>query len=341
MMGRGPIAQWLLYCADPLGPQSEPPGVHLSPLQVRKLMLKANAHKVLPATLRHFPISAGDAELEREAEARRVEALALSAMLRYRAEVIVTAAKALPVTLVKGPVFADRLYPPGLRPFGDIDLLAAPEAIPQLAPILRAQGFKRVEEGLDPTRLEDKWVHRENEVLMVEVHTNLVHSARMRKAFSLAYNDISGNVDTSATLLAIAIMHGAMHYFAWLRHVVDICQAARALTTATEESRFEALADRTGTRLAAVVGLNLAWRLFGEARCLELARALGPTRNFRFARTLIEGAVITAPMESAIVYNAWRRFIFRELLRHGTLVSARKSKPTSSNYTSTRRKWTV
>jgi hypothetical protein len=144
----------------------------------------------------------------------------------------------------------------------------------------------------------------------------------MRKAFSLTYNDIEGNVDTSGTLLAIAIMHGAMHYFAWLRHVVDVCQAARALTTATEESRFELRADRTGSRLAAVVGLTLAYRIFGEARCLEIARALGPTRNFRFARSLIEGAVITAPMESAIVYNAWRRFIFRELLRHGTLVSS-------------------
>lgn len=325
MTGGGPVAQWLLHCADPLEPQSELPRVPLSPQQVRKLMLKADAHKVLPATLRHFPISTGDPELEQvrlQANARRIEAFALSTMLSYHAEIIVTAAKTLPVALVKGPVFARHLYPLGLRPFGDIDLLAAPEALPQLASILQAQGFNRVEEGLDPTRLEDKWVHHENDVLMVEVHTNLVHSARMRKAFSLTYNDIEGNVDTSGTLLAIAIMHGAMHYFAWLRHVVDVCQAARALTTATEESRFELLADRTGSRLAAVVGLTLAYRIFGEARCLEIARALGPTRNFRFARSLIEGAVITAPMESAIVYNAWRRFIFRELLRYGTLVSS-------------------
>ncbi len=324
MIGWGPTAAWLLHCADPFQFRSEPPQVQLFPRQVRRLMLKADAHRVLPTILRHFPLSAESPELDRvrlEANSRRVEALALSTMLRYHADAIVRAAEALPVALVKGPVFAHHLYPPGLRTFGDIDLLAAPEALPHLEPILQAQGFLRVESGLDPTRLEDKWVHRENEVLMVEVHRNLVHSARMREAFSLTYNDIEGSVDTSGTLLAIAIMHGSMHYFAWLRHVVDVCQAARALTTTAEESHFESLVNRTQTRLAAVVGLTLAWRLFGEPRCMELARGLGPVRNFQFARILIEGAVISAPSNSRIVYNSWRRFVFRELLRYGTLRS--------------------
>ncbi len=171
----------------------------------------------------------------------------------------------------------------------------------------------------DPLLLEESWVHGKNCVLNVEAHTNLVHSVRMRAAFSLTYDNIEGNAEASGTLLAIAVMHGAMHYFAWLRHVVDVCQAARALTP-VEESRFETLADRTGTRLAAIIGLTLAYRLFGELRCLELAQALRQPRKFHSARVLIEGAVITAPMESAIIYNSWRRFVFRELLRHGTLV---------------------
>ena len=113
-------------------------------------------------------------------------------------------------------------------------------------------------------------------------------------------------------------MHGAMHYFAWLRHVVDICQAARAVVAPEEELLFELLADRTGTRMAAIIGLSLAYRLFGEGRCLEIAQALGSPRDYRFARTLIEGAVLTAPMAGRIVYNGWRRFIFRELLRYGS-----------------------
>lgn len=323
VLARGAISQWLLHCADPLGPKGNPPRFSLSPAQVRRLMLKADAHKVLPAVFRHFPLPADDPAFKQvrlEANARKVEAAALSTMLGYHAGAILDEAKGLPVALVKGPAFA-RLYPSGLRPFGDIDLLAAPAALPELASIVGAHGFRRVVGGYNPSLMEDTWVHAENNVLTVEVHTNLVHSARMRPAFSLAYEDIEGGADTAGALLAVAVTHGAMHYFAWLRHVVDICQAARAVTTPEEESRFELLTGCTGTRMAAIIGLMIAYRLLGEARCLELAQALGPARNYRFGRFLIEGAVVTAPMEGAIVYNSWRRFIFRETLRHGTLAS--------------------
>jgi hypothetical protein len=316
---RGPVAAWLLHGADPLGSDLDPPGAPLSARQLRKLYLKANALKVLPSVLRHYPVPDDDAEIEQiraEADTWRVEAAALSAMLKHHAGAIADAASGLPVALVKGPAFAV-LYPQGLRPFGDIDLLAAPSALPTLASILWDQGFRRLTS--DPLRLEDAWIHRDNSVLMVEVHTNLVHSRRMRDAFSLTYDDLAGHFDRPSALLSIAVMHGSMHFFAWLRHVVDILQAARALVTVKDESLFETFTDRTGTRIAAIAGLNLAHRLFGENRCLEIARSLGAPRDYRFARTLIEGAVLTAPMEGRIVYNGWRRFIFRELLRQGTL----------------------
>jgi hypothetical protein len=323
---RGAVASWLLHCADPLGSNLSPPHPQLSARRVRKLLLKADAHKVLPSVLRHYPFSPGDATLEQvrqEADALRLERAALSTMLRYHANVIIEAAGELPLALVKGPTFA-ALYPPGMRPFGDIDLLVSPAALPQLAVILTELGFIRLEESR-PNRLEDAWVHRDNSVLMMEVHTNLVHEHRMRAAFSMIYSDLAGNFHRPGALLAIAVVHGAMHYFAWLRHVVDICQAARAVVTPDEESLFELLANRTGTRMAAIIGLSLAYRLFSEGRCLEIAQALGSPRDYRFARTLIEGAVLTAPLEGRIVYNSWRRFIFSELLRRGALVAGRGS----------------
>ena len=222
----------------------------------------------------------------------------------------------MPIAVVKGSSFAS-LYPSGLRPFGDVDLLCAPSAIPPLTNVLTAHGFKCI--NSNASHLEDAWVHRENNYLMIEVHTDLVHLPRMRAAFSLTYDDLEGNSETPSALLAVAVMHGALHYFAWLRHVIDVCQAARALTTSDEETRFETIADRTGARFPAIIGLMLAHRLFGGVRCLEIARALGSLRSFRFERILIEGAVISAPMEGRIVYNGWRRFVFRELLRHGAL----------------------
>ncbi len=315
---QGPVAAWLLHCADPLGSELDPPRAPLSARQLRKLFLKANAHKVLPSVLRHYPIGHADAALEqirKEADTWRVESAALSAMLKHHAGAIADAARGLPVAVVKGPAFAP-LYPPGLRPFGDIDLLAAPAALPQIAAILADHRFRRVES--DPSRLEDAWIHRDNPVLMVELHTNLVHSSRMRAAFSLAYDDLAEHFDRPAALLSVAVIHGSMHFFAWLRHVLDICQAARALVTVEEEQLFETFTDRTGTRVAAIVGLNLAYRVFGEGRCLEIARSLGAPRDFRYARTLIEGAVLTAPIDNWLLYNSWRRFVFREMLLRGS-----------------------
>ena len=283
-------------------------------------MLKANAHKVLASVLKNLSLLNADSTFEQilgEAHQQRVEAAALSTMLRHHADAILKDAKRLPVAVVKGPKFA-ALYPPGLRPFGDIDLLVAPSALPQIASLLQAHGFRRNEAASDQSRLEQAWLHRDNDVLLVEVHTNLVHSARLRPVYSLTYDDLEGNTDSPGTLLSIAVMHGAMHFFAWLRHVVDICQAARALRTAEQESQFEALTNRTGIKLAAIIGLTAAYRLFAEKRCLEIAQALGQPRDYRFGRLLLEGTVLSAAMEGRLVYNSWRRFGFRELLRHSS-----------------------
>jgi hypothetical protein len=309
------VAAWLLHCADPLGPKFDPPQKQLSARQVRKLFVKANAHKVLPSVLRHYPVCQLKLdEIRQEADLWRVEAAALSTMLKFHASAVAEAANQLPIALVKGPAFAV-LYPPGFRPYGDIDFLVAPSARSDLASILTAQGFHRTE--YNPIHLEEVWIHRENHVLKIEVHTNIVHHPRMRAAFSLTHEHLEGIFERPAALLSVAIMHGAMHYFAWLRHVLDIRQAARLVSTPAEEALFERLTHRTGTRMAAVIGLILADRLFSDERSRTIAGSLGSARDYRFARTLIEGAVLTATMEGRVVYNGWRRFVLRELLLYG------------------------
>jgi len=324
---RGAVTSWLLHCADPLGPRLDPPRSKLSARLLRKLLLKADTHNVLPSVLRYYPFSVGDEGLEQvrqQADARRLERLALSTMLAHHASAILEASADLPVGLVKGPAFA-ALYPRGLRPYGDIDLLVSPAALPELSEILTKLGFICLDSN--PNKLEDLWVHCDNRVLMVEVHTNLVHLRRMRGAFSLTYDDLAGHFNRPGALLAVAVVHGGMHYFAWLRHAADICQATRAIVTPHDEALFHRLAERTGTRMLALIALILAYRLFGENRCLEIAKAVGSPREYRFARILIDGAVISAPMEGRLVYNAWRRFIFRELLLLGSSGCRRRQRP--------------
>ena len=258
------------------------------------------------------------ADVKADALARHRSKLTYSLMLRSHGEAVTAAAAGLPVVIVKGPVFSRTIYPsPGLRNFTDIDLLIAPEAEPQLARVLEQQGFKLAEYDRDPDRQEWKWLHRDNDALMIEVHTNLVHHPELREAMSISYEDVAGIAETPAALLTVALVHGALERYELLRHVVDVCQAARAVDTSEEERRFEALVQQTGARFAAIAGLDLAYRLFGEPRCRELARGLGPARYTALARLLLGRSAITSTMGGTRVLHSWRRQGFRVLLKRG------------------------
>jgi len=318
---RRAVGDWLVRCADPLGPRTAPPRRELSLEEARELVAQADKHGVLPAVLRHYPPFQDDAvlaDVKADALTRHRSKLTYSLMLRAHGEAVMAAAAGLPVAMVKGPVFARTIYPsPGLRNFTDIDLLIAPEAEPQLARVLEEQGFKLAEYDRDPDRQEWKWLHRDNDALMIEVHTNLAHHPELRRAMSLTYGDLAGIAETPAALLTVALVHGALERYELLRQVVDVCQAARRVDTSEEEHRFEALVRQTGARFAAIAGLDLGYRLFGEPRCRELARGLGSTRYTALARVLLGRSAITSTMGGTRFLHSWRRQGFRVLLKRG------------------------
>jgi hypothetical protein len=132
---------------------------------------------------------------------------------------------------------------------------------------------------------------------------------------SLRYEHLAGIAETPAGLLTVATVHGALERYERLRHVVDICQAARRVDTADEERRFEVLVGQTGARFAAIAGLGLAYRLLGEPRCRELARALGPARYTALARLLLGRSAIASTMDSTRFLHSWRRQGYRFLLK--------------------------
>ena len=323
---RRAVGDWLVHCADPLGRQSAPPRRALTPQQARELVLQAELHGVLPAVLRNFPPFQGDAafaEVRAHAFARQRPLLAYSLMLRAHLETLLPGLVGLPVLVVKGPVFARSLYPaPHLRTFTDVDLLIAPEAERQVGQVLDARGFRLAGSNGDAQRQEWKWVCRDNDALTIEVHTNLAHHPELRAAISLTYRDLAGVAETPAALLTVGVVHGALDCFERLRHVVDICQAARVLMTAEQERCLETLVERTGARLAAITGLDLAFALFGEPRCRELARALGPARYRTAARLLLGRAVFVSAMTRVRALHSWRRQAFRHLLKRRRLSGA-------------------
>jgi hypothetical protein len=241
-------------------------------------------------------------------------------VLRRQARLIVSEAAGLPVILAKGPVIARRLYPdPRRRRFTDIDLLASPEAVAPLALLLTKLGYVQFEEPGATGAEEWKWFHRDRPGVMVEVQTNLIHSKTLQGGLWLRYGDLVQDGDPTkaeepAALLAIAAIHGAGHQYERLLHVVDVLQAARHMTR-SNETALEHLLARTGGRLAAVTGLELAGRLFREPRCIALAKHLGSVHGAGIARRLIGPQVVTSTMSARRPLYSWRRSLYRELLK--------------------------
>ncbi len=319
MIRRRNIARWLVHCADPLGPKRPPPQV-LSPAATSRLVAEAGGHGILPSLLRHYPFPDTEnyAAAKADAGARRAVAATFVMMLRHFGGQIKEACAGLPATVVKGWTFAGALYPdPALRPFTDIDILAAPEAHTRINGVLQDLGFKFADFAYVPGRQEAKWTHGENDALIVEVHGNMVHAPSLRKTMSLTYEDLREDAESPAGLMCVAALHGGLHHFERLRHVVDVLQAARALTSAEDERRLGALLEKSGARLSAITGLRLAHRLFGEPRCLEIARGLGREQYAHLAGWLIGPSLVTSTMSGSRFVHSWRRQAFRELLKRG------------------------
>ena len=318
------IDDWLIYLADPLGPFRRAPRAALTTSSLRRLFLAAEMHGVLAAVVKNFAVAnagAADAAVLRQAEARHHAAVGFSLMLLQHGEAFMRLIGDLPAVMVKGPVFARRLYPErGLRSFTDIDILADADAIPALNAPFGELGFRVVEAQPSDDPQEWKWSHQARDEIIVEVHKNLVHAGSLRAAVSLAYRDIASDdmpaaAERASTLLVVAGVHGATHNFERLLQVSDILQAARRLTTPADESHLQQLLDRTGARFVVAAGVDLAGRLFRDKRCAALAREFRPVRYVAGARLLMGSAVVTSSMDRRRHAHSWRRALFRELIK--------------------------
>lgn len=311
--------RWLAHCADPLACERLPPGGELSPQEALVLVQEADAHAVLPALVRNFPpfMAGADYDAARDdAVARRRMIFGQAVMLRLHADDLSAATREMPVTVIKGIAFARCIYPdPVLRSFTDIDLLVAPKVVPQVNALLVARGFELAELDEQAERLEAKWVLSSNHGILVEVHTNMVHHPGLRRSMSLTFDDLAPSLGRPAAHLTIAVVHGALHQYERLQQVMDVCQAARALRTSEDERDFEQLVGRAGCRLSAVTGLELAHRLFGEHKCLEIARGLGPEPYQKHSRALISPRVVLSTKSTERPLYSWRRKAFRALLK--------------------------
>ncbi|MER8372702.1 nucleotidyltransferase family protein [Mesorhizobium sp. M1406] len=323
-----PEEKLLLRYADPEASAFD--ADNLPAKSLTALLDNAEFHGVLPIMLRKL---SGDARLppdqglrDRLEDLRQKATIATgqSMLLRYHGDRIMKglAADNVPARIVKGPVFARKLYRNVAdRPFTDIDILVEPANLARANRVIAACGFELGSNEAQSYELQEfKWLEKENSSLLVELHGDLVHDTGMRRRLSLGFRElraIDGEAtDTPAALLTIAIVHAAGgHKFHRLQLCVDVLQGVRALQSAEAEACLFDAARMTGIELELAVVLNVTGELFEETRALELAGRIKPDLSIRLARRLITTNTLLGVNSRDKLGSRLRRDAFRWIQR--------------------------
>jgi hypothetical protein len=322
------VLAWLVFLADP-APPGEPPSVRLGSEDAAPLLAAARLHGVLPAVLRGlnaaYPEFAG---LNGVRAAGRLvwSTAALSLALRHHGRRIIGALQSAGIgaAIVKGPAFADNIYPDAtLRPFSDLDILVHPADRTAVRELMPGLGFHAP--GLRPLgkndHHEDQWVLAGQPAVLVEIQDSLVHSPSLarRRRFGLAEIVAAGDGDPAApaALLLTATVHGAIgHQCDRLRFLVDICQAARNMPVATDWRSVRSLSDRCGILTGSAAALDLAARTFGDQACWLAADHLrAPSIRRALCRIVWTPATVWHAQGPARRRASWRRKLVREILK--------------------------
>lgn len=330
---------WLVALSDPL--QWAPKPVQpLNPSDLDVIVEAASAHGVLPSVARNLRALAADdrAPVIAGPEAPRLIGCACAALderavmlagqgmlLLHHGRRIAAAMsqQSIPAAVVKGPTFANALYPvPSDRSFTDIDILIAPASLPACSAILQDLGFAAVPPPLGDARDygEYKFTLPGNPLVLIEVQTELIHSPSLRAGIRFQHSDLmaAGNgcsADATALLMLAAIHGAAGHQFERLQPLVDVLQAARGAAGSIDVERLTRIADNAGASVAVQTALDLAADLFDEPAARRLADEFRAVPWRRLRRRLVSPSVVLRSQSRNGNRDSWRRRALREIIR--------------------------
>ena len=295
----------LARLADP-----EAPALHVPEADRAALLRRARPHGVENILWRKF--GAGiDAPGGAETLHRVGQAMLLDGLRRDISTAL--AASGVPACVVKGPVFAERLYPVrGDRLFSDIDLLVDPAFTKEAIAAMDGLGYVRQGKLWDNSRrdMEYKFQHPRHPTALVELHGNLVHYPLLRRRASFGLRALlavgDGDGEAPAALLATAIVHATLgHKLDRLVMLVDVLQAARNLPPQDFDRTVAALI-RLRLGLECAVCLPVVARLFGDDAVAELAGRFPSGVSVRLGRLLVSPDAVVHAQEKSH-RGSWRR----------------------------------
>jgi hypothetical protein len=258
-----------------------------------QLLTLADAHGVLGLVLHNLDKRSAGSEvagLPRARQSWRAQ-LVKTMKLRQFGQQLMAAliAAEVPAVLLKGPDFADHLYPqPALRPTRDLDLLVPQDRWPEAHTVLRQFGLRVARRHAGRTLTQDygeqAWRREPFDGTFVDLHWNFIDKAGQRRRLRTAFDDwnwakqpaIGGVrlVSTPEIRLVIAALHATIsHQFERLLHLSDLRQAARQLAEA-DLAKLQELLDRTRTQQVLAVALAVVARVLSDESSARLAARL-------------------------------------------------------------------
>ncbi len=308
--GQSELDVTLACLADP-----EKPAIEVGDAVLREqLMQLARAHGVDGIVWRKFGGSlgaAGDEEM-----LHRIGRAMLLNRLRHEIDAAF-AASGVQASVVKGPVFAAKLYSVcGDRLYTDIDLMVEHGALETANAVMKELGYVREDGGQGPRRsLEYKFVHPDHRHVLIELHGDMVHYPLLRRRAAFGRDELlragEGDAEAAGALLATAIVHATLgHKFERLSMLVDVLQAARHLPQADYRSFAGTLcAMRLGLECA--VCLAVTARLFHDPASAELERLFDAGLKGRFGKMLLTPRTLIATQGETARGSWLRRKSFR------------------------------
>ena len=340
--GHAPLSSdasaWLAALSDPLAQFDAPPR-RIARSDLAVVNEAATAHGTLPILARNLRqlaargvhiINGQDAKQLtevtcKELDQRLVVLAGQNLLLLHHANRITSAFKcaAMPAQVIKGPVFARRLYQhPHDRNYTDIDILVDPDSIATTGEILSGLGYVQAE---GPNRGgsengEYKWLAPDNDIVLIEIQTNLIHSPNLGTGIRFNHADLieagNGDAEDATALLLLAAIHGAAgHQFERLQPAIDVLQAARGVAGPIDRNRLVRMARATGSLAALQSALDLAAGLFHDPAACELANELSPAPWRRLRQCLVSPHVVLRAQSHNAGYDSWRRRVYREIIR--------------------------
>jgi len=229
--------------------------------------------------------------------------------------------------VIKGPVLSARCYgDPGLRQYGDLDLIVRDKDIQRSTELMISLGYEPSVplRAIRAKKIPGEYVFLQSSTkLLVEYHTELTfrYHPRPLPLENLFPRQTRVNIDSHKVPalspedeLILICIHGAKHFWEQLSYIADV--AAFVTRQELDWGRVMAAAAEVGGERMLYVGLRLAADLLGAPLPESVGAAL---RSDRTVGRLAKQITLCLPAAGSAPPGIFERAMFRMRMRGGIL----------------------